>query len=130
MINTDIRSCWEKIRPGLEAIKRKCSPDWRVEDVYAKCVNGKWSLFTADGCDGFLICWTWNSAYLIKKILQIECAYHAGGIDPFEVFEPQILELARNNGCAVVEFQSPRSGFKRKGWQEVDVTYRMEVPHV
>lgn len=126
---TDIRTCWEKIRPGLEIIKRKCHADWRVEDVYSRCVSGSWTLFTAAGVDGFFICWKADATFRPEKVLEIECAYHAGDVDAFAVFEPLILELAKKNGCAAVQFRSPRKGYQRKGWKVVDMIYRQEVKY-
>ncbi len=125
----DIRECWEKVKPGLEIIKRRCAADWRVEDVYAKCVAGTWTLFMADGVDGFLICCQGACPYRNMKILHIECAYYAGDVDPFEVFMPVIETLARQIGALEIEFRSPRTGFERKGWKVVDRVYRMEVSH-
>ena len=40
-----------------------------------------------------------------------------------------VFALARENGCAAVQFQSPRQGFKRKGWKEVDIVYQQEVDY-
>lgn len=126
---TDIRTCWETIKPGLEIIKRKCNADWRVEDVYAKCVSGAWTLFTAAGVDGFFICWRGDSAYKPEKNLEIENAYYAGDLDPFKVFEPMIIDLAKKNGCSAVQFKSPRMGYQKKGWKIADIIYRQEVKY-
>lgn len=125
---TDIRSCWERIKPGLEIVRRKCNADWRVEDVYAKCVSDSWTLFTADGVDGFLICWQFTSDYSGAKTLMIEVAYYHGPLHPFDVYQPFLDDLARSIGAKDIEFRSPRMGFLRKGWTEVDVVYRREVP--
>lgn len=125
---TDIRSCWEQVRPGLEEIRRKCDAEWRPEDVYAKCVAGEWTLFSEEGVDGFLILCKYTGEYRGDLRLFVECAYYRGEEDPFAVYEPFVFELAGRIGARRVEFRSPRLGFRRKGWVVADVTYFKEVP--
>ncbi len=125
----DIRTCWEAIRPGLEAIRAKCAAEWRPEDVYHRCVAGEWTLFTAPEGAGFVVLYQYVSPYSGDRRLVVECGYHVGAEDPFDVYEPQIMEIGRRIGAARVEFKSPRRGFERKGWTVDDICYSKEVGH-
>lgn len=126
----DIRLWWEIVREGLEVIRRKCDAEWRVEDVYAKCVAGEWTLFLEPGSEGlgFLLLSQYRDVYRGEKRLSVECAFYRGESDPFEAYEPFLFDLAAKIGARCVEFRSPRLGFRKKGWAVADVVYRKEVP--
>jgi hypothetical protein len=124
---TDIRSCWEEVKPGLLAIAQKCAAEWRVEDVYARCLAGEWTLFMGPEVDGFLILSQYSDRYRNEKRLVVECAYHDGALDPFATYEPFLFATARQIGAVCIEFTSPRRGFEKKGWSVTDITYRKEV---
>lgn len=123
----DIRQCWEQVKPGLEVIARKCDAEWRIEDVYAKCRAGEWTLFVLADGSGFIVLCQYQDVYKLQKRLAVECFYHTGEVDPFELYEPFVFEQARKIGAQFVEFHSPRCGFERKGWEVVDMIYRREV---
>lgn len=127
--NTDIRTCWERIKVGLEEVKRKTNPDWRVEDVYAKCVAGDWSLFAAEGVDGFLIICRHDGEFSLVRRLFVVCAYYQGADDPFIEYGPFLNDLAKQVGARDIEFRSSRVGYQKKGWQVGPTTYRKEVDY-
>jgi len=124
---TDIREVWDQVRPGLEDIKKRFQPEWRPEDVYSRCVSGDWTLFMAAGVDGFLICTKHVDLFSLKIRLYVEAAFYRGQSDPFEVFMPEIIRIAKEIGAIDIEFRSPRTGYERKGWTVVDRKYRWEV---
>lgn len=125
----DVRQCWEQIKHGLEVIADKCDAEWRVEDAYAKCRAGEWTLFVLPDGSGFIILYQYQDVYKLEKRLVVECAYHTGDVDPFEIYEPFVFEQARKIEAKCVEFHSPRRGFERKGWEITDMTYRQEVDY-
>jgi hypothetical protein len=122
----DVRAVWDRVLPGLLAILRKCAADWRPEDVYSRLVSGEWSLFMAEGVDGFAVFSQYVSPYTLEKRLVVECCYFDGD-DLWSRFEPELMQLARDVGAVCVECRSTRLGYQRKGWQVADILYRKEV---
>lgn len=126
---TDIRGCWETIRPGLEVVRRKAAADWDLDEAFAKCVAGEWTLFTDGAVDGFLILCQYFDEGLGVRVLFVVAAYCRGADDPIAVHGPFLHALARRIGAGVIEFRSPRLGFQKKGWAVAEVVYRQEVRH-
>ena len=126
---TDIRTCWEQIRPGLEIEKAKCHSDWRPEDVYKLCVDGRWSLFTDDGTDGFVMMSQYTCPFTGCIRLVLEAGYYHGEVPVFEAYGAALDEMARDVGASEIEIQSCRRGFEKLGWRPMGIWYRREVSH-
>lgn len=124
---TDIRTCWEKIRPGLLEVSRKCNTDWSPADIYDACRQGRAVLFV-EGDDFCVLQHQTN--YAGERELFIWVTY-AGRNRAQEYYLPKIKEIARRLGAVRLETASPRPGFERRaakvGWKPITRIYQMEV---
>ena len=111
----DIRAEWGWIKPRVDAIRDKCSKDWRTEDVYAACVYNKAQLFV--GCGewehrGFFILQVELNPYTLQNSLFIWLAQgETQGLYP--VFYSELRSIARFMNCSSIRFKSPRQGWNR-----------------
>jgi hypothetical protein len=107
----DIRDHWIFVKPGLEAIAEKIDPDWRVEDVYASCVNGDSYLMVdpARTTTGFCVLQSVPIPFRKASKLLIWIAY-----DPIPesaaVYAEELETLARNTGHESIEIWTPHEG--------------------
>ena len=119
----DIRKCWERILPGLLAVKDKCQPEWKPEDVYHACRNGDARAFVAPDC--FAILKKQVNEFTGEKELFVWIAHGEGFVQDKGMKE--IRSIARGMGAVRIEMHSPRKGFERTGWTPVATVYQMEV---
>jgi hypothetical protein len=107
----DIREVWDVIRPGLELIHSETDPDWRIEDVYASCVNKQSFLLmdTARTATGFTVVETKLHPFRNKKIMLIWIAYDPVPGTAF-TYASELEALARNTGHSEIELMTPHRG--------------------
>jgi hypothetical protein len=127
----DVRGVWGAVLPGLEEIHRLTSPEWRPEDLYAGCVSGRMHLFKPDATGNDFVLLTRNvSGYSGKAYLLVVAAFSKDG-DAVAKFQSEIEDIARESGCAAIEFCSPRKGWNRlagrHGFAEVTRVYRRNL---
>ena len=106
----DIREVWDVIRPGLELIQSENNPDWRIEDVYASCVNQHSFLhgYRTD-CLGLYSCWNEVTPFRNKKIMLIWIAYDP--VPGVPTYQSQSLEaLALQTGHSEIQLMTPHRG--------------------
>lgn len=128
---TDIRSCWPKIKKGIEAILEE-NPilTFIPEDVYSECANERAFLFTSP--KGFLILTEEVDTITKEKTLLIWIAYtyeqgKGNWIDHVEWFNT----LALNSNCKFIEARSRvpemREYAVANGWEIDTIVYRRHV---
>ena len=128
---TDIRSTWNKVRPGIEKILED-NPQLTFipEDVYSDCVNENAFLFTSPA--GFLIFTLQLDRYTKDKTLYMWIAYtYEIGGHQWIAHEKWIEKVAKSFNCKYIEAQSNVPGFEsyatKNGWNLDTRIYRREV---
>ena len=128
---TDIRSTWNKVRPGIEKILED-NPQLTFipEDVYSDCVNENAFLFTSPA--GFLIFTLQLDRYTKDKTLYMWIAYtYEIGGHQWIAHEKWIEKVAKSFNCKYIEAQSNVPGFEsyatKNGWNLGTRIYRREV---
>ena len=128
---TDIRSTWNKVRPGIEKILED-NPQLTFipEDVYSDCVNENAFLFTSPA--GFLIFTLQLDRYTKDKTLYMWIAYtYEIGGHQWIAHEIWIEKVAKSFNCKYIEAQSNVPGFEsyatKNGWNLDTRIYRREV---
>ncbi len=107
----DIREVWDTVKVGLEQVSSDISADWRVEDVYADCVNAKAHILMdfARTPMGFVVVRTEAIPFSKSVKLLIWIAF-----DPVEhsiaTYSEELETLARDTGHTQIEFLSPHKG--------------------
>lgn len=112
--NTDLRSWWSFVKPGLEDILRKSPEEWIPEDVYANCFCGNshlWVLMDESRPMGFWI------VVPRGETVHVWCAYtpYPGTLD---IGMKLFLDTAKAANMSKVTFES-----WRKGWDKVARQY-------
>jgi hypothetical protein len=96
---------WDKIKPGLEAIKAEWPEvsTWRVEDVYAAVLAEQAVIYDTE--DGFAICNIRTDPYTGQTDLLIWIAYayenKRGGV--MQKYLPSFIEVAKDLGPSFIE---------------------------
>ena len=96
---TDIRQCWDKIKPGIvEIIKENPYLTYIPEDVYSECVNERAFLYTSSV--GFLILTMEIDRFTKDKtlLLWIAYTYEKGGHE-WLAHDEWFNDLAKEAGC-------------------------------
>jgi len=128
---TDIRTCWDVVREGLDFILEQ-NPHftYRPEDVYSECVNNRAMLFHSPV--GFAILTIQPDAFTGEKTLVLWIAYsfeHGNhhGLDHIDWIE----EVAKDWDCKSIEVQSAVPELKpyltNNGWSLEAIIYKREV---
>lgn len=121
----DVRAAWDRIRPGLEYIKKNLRPRWRPEDIYHACRAGEAHLYV--GPEGFLVLREQVCPYTLEKELLVWVACGEGG-GLAGKYMGWLEDLARRIGATSLVCQSPRKGLERlTGWTEEHKVYRRLV---
>ena len=112
----DIRDHWVSVKHGLQAIADKIDPDWRIEDVYASCVNGDSHLMVdpARTTTGFMVLQSVPIPFRKASKLLIWIA-HDPVPDSLAAYAEELETLARNTGHIAIEFWTPYEGLWRLG---------------
>ena len=128
---TDIRSTWNKVRPGIESILAD-NPDltYIPEDVYSECVNERAFLYTSSV--GFLILTMEVDRFTKDKtlLLWIAYTYNKGGHE-WPAHEEWFNNLAKEIGCKYLEARSRvpemETYTKKIGWELDTRIYRKDI---
>ena len=128
---TDIRTCWDVVKPGLEFILSQ-NPylTYMPEDVFSECVTGKSMLFMSSL--GFVVLTVQTDPFTKEKVLVLWAAYafehgkHTG-LEHLDWIEG----VATYCGCSSVEVQTavPEvcNYLKAYGWRQEATIYKREV---
>ena len=128
---TDIRSTWNKVRPGIENILAD-NPDltYIPEDVYSECVNERAFLYTSSV--GFLILTLEVDRFTKDKtlLLWIAYTYEKGGHE-WLAHDEWFNDLAKEAGCKYLEARSRvpemETYTKKIGWELDTRIYRKDI---
>lgn len=122
---TDIRKAWDTVRLGLEHVRRKASPEWLPEDIYAACVTGQAFLYSAD-C-GFIVVQPQTNKITSEPELLVWVAY-SNMPDSVSTFQGAVDNVARDNGFKRLVMWSNRPGWEKvPGWVPKNVIYEREL---
>ena len=114
-------SHWPQILPGIEALRQKTGAAWTAAEVYQAVASGEYRLFVAP--EGFVVAKV-RIRFGVPE-MYIWLAYGQGQV--VERYEAEILALARAAGARRITFQSPRLGWRRKGWTMETISYRRDL---
>ncbi len=128
---TDIRQCWDKIKPGIvEIIKENPYLTYIPEDVYSECVNERAFLYTSSV--GFLILTLEVDRFTKDKtlLLWIAYTYEKGGHE-WLAHDEWFNDLAKEAGCKYLEARSRvpemETYTKKIGWELDTRIYRKDI---
>ncbi len=111
LIPTDfVRAVWSDISERLAILSREYGDGWLPEDVYVELVTGAAYLWATAGMQGFVVLVVLTAPWgkdLHVWIADNETRQNAG------VYWEQLKQIARDNNCQTVVFESERSGFAR-----------------
>jgi hypothetical protein len=127
---SDIRQCWDEVRPGLEAIKTNMAKacTWRVEDVYAACVNNDAVLYRTE--DGFAVCTLEPDRFTgdTDLLIWIAYSYKPESSGTLTKYWPSFIEVAARLGCRGIQTQSLHPALDSWGvMDKLYTTYRYEL---
>tara|TARA_R100000734_G_C3318990_1_gene113954 strand:- start:729 stop:1187 length:459 start_codon:yes stop_codon:yes gene_type:complete len=128
---TDIRTCWEMVREGIEFIlEQNPHLTYKPEDVYSECVAGKSMLFVSPL--GFVVLSVQEDPFSEEKVLVVWIAYtHKRGKNNWLNHIRWFEGIAEYCGCSSIEAQSavPELGkfLSNTGWTEEFRVYRRKV---
>jgi hypothetical protein len=131
----DFRALWPWVREGLDAVVRKTSPDWLVEDIYAMLKTGLAKLVVATTEDGALYGFFVWTATQRPHSGKMDLCVMAGWTDPKKVVSLRerkealaqaasvIRQIAASHNLEGAYFLSPRRGFERVGFKVNVISY-------
>lgn len=127
----DIRREWEWMRPKVEVIRRRCSRDWRCEDVYHACLARQAFLYVSSDADsaqrGFMVVQEAVNEFTAEPYLFVWLVYWDGG-GGIGRWMPEVKSLAKEFGFREIFFESPRREWAAvSGVEETMIKYRIEV---
>ena len=130
-VYTDIRQCWDKVKPGIvEIIREDPFITFIPEDVYSECVNERAFLYTSSV--GFLILAVEVDQFTKDKTLLLWIAYtYKKGGHNWLAHNDWFNNLAKEAGCKYLEARSRvpemESYTRTIGWELDTRIYRKEV---
>tara|TARA_R110001592_G_scaffold55600_2_gene169790 strand:+ start:118 stop:567 length:450 start_codon:yes stop_codon:yes gene_type:complete len=125
---TDIRTCWQKVKKGLQAIIQETPTlTFIPEDVYSECVNERAFLFTSSR--GFLILTTEVDTLTKDRTLLIWIAYtYQQGNKNWDDHVNWFNKVAIENECKYIEARSRVPEMQEyavaNGWELDTIVYR------
>lgn len=127
---TEVRRLWDQLSIPIRKVRAKTGQPWILEDVYAAIhANEAW-LYT-DIEDGIPVAVAVFKRFTQfgRNILFMWVVYQGRTDCTIMDYKDQIKEIARNSGCDVVQFESPRRGFERvvPELKVSNIQYEMEV---
>lgn len=120
---TAIRAVWPLLRDRILALSEGWA--WTVEDVFLAVISGDAFLWTTQWGEGFVILQVHAAPYESDLHVWIACN---DTIARAGEYMPQLIEIARENGCQRVTFDSHRRGWERElPGAEVTFQYAVKV---
>lgn len=129
----DIGYEWERVRAGLEVVKKATSDDWLPEDLYMGLRMNNAALHIGEDEHGDYL------GFLILQLvpmyhgtkLHVLCAYSATNRPLMRAFLPQIVEIGAKAGAKKITFASKRdeweSASARLGFNPGQTSYEMDI---
>ncbi len=100
----ELRTVWDEVRKGLEAIRAKGHTEWLPEDIYCDCYEQRAMLWLVG--QGFMV------LQPNGKELHIWAAYSSNHQDVLDGLEA-VKEMAKKGGCNKLTFSSVRKGWEK-----------------
>ena len=128
---TNIRTCWEKIKPFIiEILEQDPFPTIRPEDVYSDCVNNKAFLYMSK--DAFVILSLEEYEATTDKTLLIWFGYaYKTGTNLWVSHKEWFNNLAKELECNYIEARTKTdklsSYFLQTGWKLETRVFKKEV---
>ncbi len=128
----DVRSHWDKIKPGLLEIVEQCQTDWRIEDVYASLINKQSFLYVDPSRTetGFIVVRSIQCPFSLQSKLLVWVAHDPinGSVD---AHHDEIEDIAKATGHTALEVITPIKGLGRmiesRGYKRIHATYRKQL---
>lgn len=121
MIPTDcVRVVWPLVVDRMKALAEEYGDGWIPEDVFVDLVSGGAYIWGTEGMQGFVVLTILTAPWgkdLNVWIADNETLQRAG------VYWEQLKQIARDNGCQRVVFESEREGFA-KAIPQLEVRFR------
>lgn len=121
----DLRGVWPDIRAAVQGIADKCEENWLPEDVFHELITGNASLWATPDRTGFAVLRLFSTAY--SRDLFIWVAAIGDRPEGCAHYMPQFLEIARDNGCKRVTWESPRPYEKLFKHARTTTQYALDV---
>ncbi|TQV82865.1 hypothetical protein [Aliikangiella coralliicola] len=130
---TDIRipETRQRVMLALSKLHQRYKTDWKPEDVFAECVNGKAELF--ENKQGFIILKVNTNRFNLHKTLFIWIlhSYQASNnVLAEERYFEWLKALAKDVNAKSIQFETYRAGYERilpKEWQTKMISYSWSV---
>lgn len=131
ILAVDIRKVWDRVVDGLREVAHQTDAEWRPEDIYHAVLSGKSFLFMdSSDPESFVVLNEYTHPYLAERVMIVDIAYNKTG-DAIDRYQDQMEDIAKEAGCAFIEFSSPRMGFKRvaekHGYETICTIYRKKL---
>ena len=130
---TNIREVWDDIKTGLEFVKGETHEHERLEDIYAACVNGQATLWTADDIspeDGFLITQVKREPFSGQRYLLLWVAW-CPDEEGAKRFQQYVEEVAKEADCSYIEFWTSKKEIRdhgiKFGYEQITYKCKKEI---
>jgi hypothetical protein len=100
----ELRTVWDEVRTGLEAVRAKGHSEWLPEDIYCDCFEQRAMLWMVG--QGFMV------LQPNGKELHIWAAYSSNHQDVLDGLE-HAKAIAKQGGCDKLTFSSVRRGWEK-----------------
>ena len=114
----DLWRVWQQIRPGIEEILEELNKEclnelWLPEDVYASIKKGESVLLFGE--EGFVVFQIQADNYTQTKkfFVWLGCSFDPS-TNVLETAHQQLLDIAKQYQCQLMEFKSSRRGWHRR----------------
>lgn len=124
----DVRTVWERMKPGVDKICGRLNLDWKPEDLYAFCLFREAFVHICD--DGFAVVRIRQNQFNLKNELFVWLIIGWSGEDLVNEYMDDMMAIAKDAGCCDVVFDSPRLAWhkvaKENNWSMM-ASYRIPV---
>ena len=129
-VPTDIRTCWDEVKPGIEEILKDRLLSYRPEDVYAAGVSERAFLYKAS--HGFVILTVEIDEFTKERTLFVWLGYmYETGNNVWVQTRDWFDKLAKSIGCQYVgahtKIKELDTYFLKEGWELDTRVFRRKV---
>ena len=128
-----LHEVWPQVLPGLEVVRKRVSPEWMPEDVYATLKTNLATLYMcySEGeYMGFMVLAPKLDEYSGKRSLLVWIAYSKSWQATSEGLH-EVYKIAKQGGFQAVHFYSPRVAWGRRlrseGFMMTEIKFEREL---
>ena len=130
LVPTDIRTCWEEVRPGIIEVLKDRTLSYRPEDIYAACVTEQAFLYKASF--GFVILTVEVDEFTKERTLFVWLGYlYEKGNNMWVEKRDWFDQLAKSIGCSYIgahtKIKELEPYFIKEGWELDTRVFRRKV---